>query len=308
MELAYIEHADFLKHEMGAGHPECPERILTIEKALLDAGMFWAIRRYPAPEASDKDLLLAHSPRHLELLTKVSPKSGYLHIDMDTAMNPHTLTAAKRAAGAGLLGLDLVLANKHKKVFCAVRPPGHHAERDKAMGFCFFNNIAIAAKAAVQRHGLSRVAVVDFDVHHGNGTEDILANDPSVLICSSFQSPFYPYASFCKVCPNIVNTELSPGTSSKEFRKKISETWLPKLDDFKPQLLLISAGFDAVDEDPLAELKLLPEDFGWITQKLCEVADRHAGGRIVSMLEGGYNLSKLGQCALEHVKNLLEFK
>jgi acetoin utilization deacetylase AcuC-like enzyme len=227
-----------------------------------------------------------------------------VHIDPDTAMNRHTWHAALRAAGAGVLAVDLVMAGEVQNAFCAVRPPGHHAERSNAMGFCFFNNIAVAAKHALKVHGLARVAIVDFDVHHGNGTEECFRNDMQVLMVSTFQHPFYPYSGTDHPAPNMVNIPLPGGTGGDEFCQVVNDLWLPRLREFKPEMIFISAGFDAHYEDDLGGLKLLEKDFAWVTEQIRQIADETAQGRIVSMLEGGYVLSALARSVAAHIKVL----
>jgi len=227
-----------------------------------------------------------------------------VHLDPDTAMNPHSLRAALRAAGAAVLATDLVMRGEAESAFCSVRPPGHHACRARPMGFCIFNNVAIAARHARFAHGAQRVAIIDFDVHHGNGTEDIFQNDAHVLMASTFQHPFYPYSGTDDPAPNMVNVPLAAGAGSREFREAVLESWLPALDGFKPQLVLFSAGFDAHAEDDMAMLRLSDADYAWVTQQVKGVADRHAQGRIVSLLEGGYALSALGRSVVQHVRVL----
>jgi acetoin utilization deacetylase AcuC-like enzyme len=234
-----------------------------------------------------------------------SPAEGLAYLDPDTAMCPDTLEAALRAAGANVLAVDLVMGRAVRRAFCNVRPPGHHAERDQAMGFCFFNNVAVGAAHAMDAHGLERVAILDFDVHLGNGTEDIFRDDSRVLLCSSYQYPLYPDMNPASVPGRIVNCPLPPGSGSEVFRAAVTEHWLPALEAFAPQMLFISAGFDAHAADPLAELKLSGEDYGWVTERACEIADRHAAGRIVSTLEGGYDLPALATSAAIHIEKLL---
>jgi acetoin utilization deacetylase AcuC-like enzyme len=217
-------------------------------------------------------------------------------------MNPFTLQAALRAAGAAVLGIDLVLSGKFSASFCSVRPPGHHACRSRSMGFCIFNNVAVAVRHAVHEHGLERVAVIDFDVHHGNGTEDIFEDDEHVLMASIFQHPFYPYSGADDPARNMVNVPLPAGAGSREFREAVTQAWIPALDEFEPELVVFSAGFDAHVEDDMAMLRFTDADYGWVTQQVKAVAERHAQGRMVSMLEGGYALSALGRSAVQHIK------
>jgi acetoin utilization deacetylase AcuC-like enzyme len=237
-------------------------------------------------------------------IREVAPESGTVHLDPDTAMNPHSLNAALRAAGAAVLAVDLVMQKKASAAFCAVRPPGHHACRARPMGFCIFNNVAVAARHAVHAHATERVAIIDFDVHHGNGTEDIFENDSHVLMASTFQHPFYPYCGTEDPAPNMVNVPLPAGAGSKHFREAVTRRWLPALDDFGPQLVIFSAGFDAHAEDEMAMLEFKDADYGWVTEQVKAVAERHAQGRIVSMLEGGYALSALGRSVVQHVRVL----
>ena len=249
--------------------------------------------------------MLAHSEDYVDMIHQKSPSSGSVQLDPDTAMNEYSLDASLRAAGAGIMAVDMVCKAEAKNAFCLTRPPGHHAERTQAMGFCFFGNIAIAARHAIQQHGLERVAILDFDVHHGNGTEDIVDGDPNILFCSSFQHPFYPGNYRNNVNNQRVNVPLASGSNSADFRHAISQNWLPALESYKPQMLFVSAGFDAHAEDPLANISLLDDDFVWITSQITDIADRYCDGRIVSMLEGGYALPALSRCATAHVRGLM---
>lgn len=305
MAIAYLSHPDCLLHDMGHHHPEQPARLSAINDRLLACGLELVLRHYDAPEATPEQLALAHAPGYLETLNAKHPSEGIVWLDGDTAINPHSLRAARRAAGAVIKAVDLVLDDEARRAFCAVRPPGHHAERDRAMGFCLYNNIALGALHALENRGLSRVAVVDFDVHHGNGTEHILAGDSRLLFCSTFQHPFYPHSGHDCGAANVVNTPLARGAGSAEFRQAIEDTWLPRLHDFAPELLMISAGFDAHQADDMAGLNLVDADYGWITEQLCAVADRHCEGRIVSSLEGGYDLHALARSVEAHLKAFL---
>lgn len=301
---AFISHRDCHLHDMGSYHPESPARLSAISDHMIAQGLDHYFAFYDAPLASFEQLLRVHSAFHLERLKRNSPALGIVHLDPDTAMNPHTWNAALRSAGAGVLGVDLVMSREVQNAFCAVRPPGHHAERANAMGFCFFNNIAVAAAHALKAHGLSRVAVIDFDVHHGNGTEDCFKNNEQVLMISMFQHPFYPYSGTDHPAPNMLNVPLPSGTNSDEFRQMVNEVWLPRLREFKPEFIFISAGFDAHHEDDLGGMKLHERDFSWVSEQLKQVADETAQGRIVSMLEGGYVLSALARCVTAHIKVL----
>ncbi|MEO8718014.1 MAG: histone deacetylase family protein [Burkholderiales bacterium] len=304
MAIAFLTHADCLKHEMGASHPERPERLTAIEDQLIASGIGQFLARHDAPLATDEQLTRVHPIEYVRAIRDAAPQSGTVHLDPDTAMNPYSLQAALRAAGAAVRATDLVLGGEAEAAFCSVRPPGHHACRARSMGFCIFNNVAVAARHALEAHGLERVAIIDFDVHHGNGTEDIFQNDARVLMASTFQHPFYPYCGTDDPAPNMVNVPLPAGAGSKQFRAAVSEAWMPALDGFRPQLVIISAGFDAHVEDDMAMLSFTDQDYAWVTQQIKAVADRHAGGRVVSMLEGGYALSALGRSVVQHLRAL----
>ncbi|HYX66148.1 MAG TPA: histone deacetylase family protein [Burkholderiales bacterium] len=301
---AYITHPDCLKHDMGAYHPERPARLAAIEDQLIASGIGQHLVRYEAPLATDEQLARVHPADYVQAIRETAPSEGTVHLDPDTAMNAFTMHAALRAAGAGVLAVDLVMKGEASTVFCAVRPPGHHACRARAMGFCIFNNVAVAARHAIEAHGLERVAVIDFDVHHGNGTEDIFEGDERVLMASTFQHPFYPYCGTEAPAPNMVNVPLAAGAGSREFREAVREAWLPALEDFRPQLVLFSAGFDAHAEDDMAMLRFTDADYGWVTEQLQPIAERYAEGRMVSLLEGGYALSALGRSAVQHIRVL----
>jgi len=290
---------------MGPYHPECPDRLTAIGDRLIAAGIDGYLRHYTAPRATREQIARVHGARYIDEIERASPKDGLTFVDPDTALNPHTLDAAFHAAGAAVKAVDLVMTNECTTAFCAVRPPGHHAERSRAMGFCLFNNVAIGAAHALAEHGLSRVAIVDFDVHHGNGTEEIFTGDHRVLMVSTFQHPLYPYCGLDNDDPKMVNIPLSPGSGGEEFRAAVRDRWLPALDEHRPELIFVSAGFDAHREDPLANLKLVEGDYAWVTRELAQVAARHASGRIVSSLEGGYSLSALGRSVAEHVRELV---
>jgi acetoin utilization deacetylase AcuC-like enzyme len=304
MATAFITHADCAKHDMGAHHPECPQRLSAIEDQLIASGVSDFLVRFDAPLAHEEQLARVHPADYVRAIHDVAPRSGTVHLDPDTAMNPYSLQAALRAAGAAVLGVDLVMRGQAENAFCSVRPPGHHACRTRPMGFCIFNNVAVAARHALAAHGLERVAIVDFDVHHGNGTEDVFAGDPQVLMVSTFQHPFYPYSGTEDPASNMVNVPLAAYSGSQDFHAAVLDVWLPALERFRPQMVLFSAGFDAHDEDDMAMLRLRDADYGWVTEQVKAVADRHAGGRIVSTLEGGYALSALGRSVVQHVKVL----
>ncbi|GHD14808.1 histone deacetylase [Halioglobus japonicus] len=305
MNIAYISHPTCELHDMGSYHPEQPARLSAINDRLIASGLDMALQRYDASAAQRDQLLHAHSSRHVDHLFAQSPEIGSVSVDPDTTMNPYSLQAALLAAGAVIQGVDLVMGEKTRQVFCGVRPPGHHAERDKAMGFCLFNNIAVGAYHALEHHGLERVAIVDFDVHHGNGTEDIVAGDERILFCSTFQHPFYPHSGEACEAANVVNSPLPAGSDGESFRAAVNSHWLPALEAFAPQLIFISAGFDAHQADPLADFQLVDEDFAWVTRQLCQQALASADGRIVSSLEGGYDLHALARSVEAHLKALL---
>ena len=305
MPVAFISHPDCLLHDMGQWHPESPARLHAISDQLIASGLELSLRHYKAPLAKRDQLARVHTAAYVDDIFAHAPTQGMRLLDMDTSMNPHSLNAALRAAGSGILAVDLLLANEISAAFCSVRPPGHHAERARAMGFCIFNNIAVATAHAFAAHQLDRIAIVDFDVHHGNGTEDIFQHDARVLYCSTFQHPFYPHSGADTRNPHIVNVPLATGSRGDQFRAAVTDHWLPALQAHRPQLLLISAGFDAHREDDMAGLGLVEEDYTWVTTQLRELAAQHCHGRIVSMLEGGYALSALGRSVVAHIKALL---
>ena len=299
-------HSACLEHDPGIGHPESPARLRAVLQA-LDDPRFAAIERVEAPRAIREQLERVHGAEYVDYIFASSPSQGQVQLDPDTVMSPGSLEAALRAAGAACAATDAVLARETRRAFCAVRPPGHHATRDETMGFCIFNSVAAAAAHALGAHRFERVAIVDFDVHHGNGTQAIFRHDPRVLYASSHQMPLYPGTGDASEhgAGNIFNAPLPPGAGSIEFRAVWDRTLLPELDLFRPQLLLISAGFDAHVRDPLAQLQLETGDYAWITQRLVELANRHADGRIVSALEGGYDLEALRECTAAHVAALM---
>jgi acetoin utilization deacetylase AcuC-like enzyme len=303
--LRLYTHPACLAHDPGPEHPESPSRLRAILRA-LDHDRFAAVDRIEAPRATREQLLRVHTAEHVERILAITPDAGTVRLDEDTLMSPGSAEAALRAAGAAVAAVDAVIANGGH-AFCAVRPPGHHATHDRAMGFCLFNNIAVAAAHAMEEHGLRRIAIADFDVHHGNGTQDIFERDGRVLFISSHQSPLYPESGSPDECGvgNIVNAPLSPGDGSYEFRELWEGALLPRLYAFKPQLVLVSAGFDAHRADPLAQLRLGVEDYAWITGRLVDLAHAHAGGRLVSTLEGGYDLQALAASVGAHVAELM---
>ena len=301
MAIAYISHSDCLLHDMGL-HPEQPARLNAINDRIIASGLDMALRQYDAPLVDRELLNVVHEPMYVDRIHSMAPEDGTVWVDGDTAMNKHTLQAALRAAGAVQLGVELVMKGDAVQVFCGVRPPGHHAEQNKAMGFCFFNNVAVGAYHALNNYHLKRVAIVDFDVHHGNGTEDIVSGDDRILFCSTFQHPFYPGTGHESTASNVVNAPLPEGAGSMPFREAIDLYWLPRLQAFEPELILISAGFDAHQADDMAGLNLVDADYAWVTRRLCEQAERSAQGRIVSSLEGGYELHALARSVEAHIK------
>ena len=303
---AFITHRDCWLHEMGSFHPECPDRLAAINDRLIAAGLDLYLSFYDAPLATEEQIVRAHAKEYLAELIDSAPEQGIRHLDPDTAMSPNTMKAALRSAGAGVLATDLVLKGEIENAFCAVRPPGHHAERAKAMGFCFLNNVAIAARHALEAHGLQRVAVIDFDVHHGNGTENIFRDDPRVLMVSIFQHPFYPYSGTETPSANMVNVPVPAGTRGDAFRQVVSDVWLPALREYRPEMLFVSAGFDAHYEDDMGSCGLVESDYVWVTDQLKELAAECGHKRIVSILEGGYSLSAMGRSAVAHIKSLAD--
>jgi acetoin utilization deacetylase AcuC-like enzyme len=314
-KTGYFTHPSCWKHEMGQGHPECPERLDAIQDRLLITGVDLGLTAIEAPEAPLTDIELAHDRMYIAAFRGTSDRliedmqaggPAYAHLDADTAINAHTWKAALASAGAAIAATDAVLAGELENAFCAVRPPGHHAMRKAAQGFCFFNNVAIAAKYALERHGLKRVAVVDFDVHHGNGTEDILSGDDRALMVSFFQHPFYPFSGTDHPASNMVNVPVPAYTKGMEVRELVETYWVPRLEAFKPELIFISAGFDAHREDDMGQMGLTEQDYSWITYRMREIAQRHAKGRIVSCLEGGYDLSAMSRSVEAHLRVLAD--
>lgn len=305
MLSAYITHPDCTRHEMGPHHPECPERLGAINDMLLTKGLLDYMAPYDAEPATVDQLERAHAALYVQELFAASPTEGYHHVDPDTSMNPHTLQAALRAAGAVVQATDLVLGGKAPSAFCNIRPPGHHAERDSAQGFCFFNNVAVGIRHALDVHGLQRVALIDFDVHHANGSQDILMGDERVLMCSIYEKGLFPDSGDAHDGPNMVNVGLPARMGSDAFREAVVEQWLPALDAFAPQLIYVSAGFDAHREDDMGNLALVEADYAWVTQQIMRLADRHCRGRVISCLEGGYALSALARSTAAHVRSLI---
>jgi acetoin utilization deacetylase AcuC-like enzyme len=304
----YLCHPAALAHQTPTGHPERPDRIRAIERILEDE-RFSGLVREQAPEADLKVAALAHPSRYVEAIAQAAPKEGLVGIDADTTMSPGTMEAVMRGVGGAVRAVDEVMEGRAKNAFSAMRPPGHHAERMRAMGFCFFNNAAVAARHAQKAHGAERVAIIDWDVHHGNGTQDIFWSDASVMYCSTHQMPLYPGTGARSERGDhdtIVNAPLAPGDGGDRFREAFEAAILPRLDAFRPDLVIVSAGFDAHWRDPLANLQLTEADFAWATLKLMDLAERHAGGRLVSLLEGGYDLEGLSKSVAAHVTALMQ--
>ncbi len=307
MTTAILTHDAFSRHQTPYGHPERVQRIAAVREA-LEAPEFRSLRREDAPEASRGQLELAHPPAYVDALRGAEPTTGTVHLDADTAMSPGSLEAATRAVGAVCRGVDLVMSGECSNAFCAVRPPGHHAERARAMGFCLFASAAIGALHARRQHGITRVAILDFDVHHGNGTQDIVSADPEIFFASTHQMPLFPGtgAASERGVGNIVNAPLAPFDGSDEFRAAWNGQILPRAKAFRPELVIVSAGFDAHAEDPLGQLRLQDRDFEWITREILALARSEAGGRVVSTLEGGYDLGALARSTAAHVRALME--
>lgn len=298
--VAYLTHADCAKHALGPWHPESPERVVAVDAALRAVPWFDELLEIAVPHATIDQLARAHTREHIDRIRDATPRSGVAWLDPDTGLNLHSWNAALAAAGAAVRAVDAVIGGEAQRAFCNVRPPGHHAETDRAMGFCLFNNIAVGIHHALAAHGLARVALVDFDVHHGNGSEDIFRNESRVMLFSSFRHPFYPYSG-AQPHPGFVPIPLDAGTDGRRFRAVAERDMLPALDAFEPELICISAGFDAHRDDPIGGLDLVEADYVWISRELCALAGRYAQGRVVSVLEGGYDLDALGRSVVAHV-------
>ncbi|MET1414118.1 histone deacetylase family protein [Roseibium sp. HPY-6] len=307
MSTLVLHHSCYVDHLTPLGHPERPDRIRAIDR-ILEHEKFQSLERDHAPVAALEDIARAHPMAYIDQLHRLAPDEGVARVDADTTMSPGTWEAALRGAGGACRAVDEVLTKKVSNAFSASRPPGHHAEKERAMGFCFFNNVAVAARYAQEKHGIGRVAIIDFDVHHGNGTQDIFWDDASVMYCSTHQMPLYPgsgAATETGEANTIVNVPLAPGEDGLAFKEAMEVAILPRLDDFAPELVIISAGFDAHARDPLGGLNLLEADFAWATRVLMDVADKHSDGAVISVLEGGYDLEGLARSTAAHVMTLM---
>lgn len=308
MTVAVITHSHCTLHDNGTPHhPESADRLGAINNRMIMSGVDWIARHYDSHCAEREHLTRVHDEDYIDRVYATSPTEGFALLDGDTGMNPHSLDAALHGAGAVIMAVDLVMAGTHKHAFCAIRPPGHHAGRNVAAGFCIFNNVAVGAAHAMEVYGIERIAIIDFDVHHGDGTEAIFKNEPRVMFFSSFQHPFYPFSGADTNLPNIKNLPMPSGTGGAAWREAIEAQWLPAMREFKPELVMISAGFDSHAEDDMGGFNLLERDYVWITRELCQIAKEFAEGRVVSCLEGGYELSPLARSATMHIKELAEF-
>jgi acetoin utilization deacetylase AcuC-like enzyme len=304
LRTAFISHHRCRDHDTGGGHPENARRLTAIDDRFVATGLADVLSHVEAPVVTEEQLRRVHQSDYLELLQRVIPADGYARLDPDTVVSRGSLPAARLAAGAVVAAVDLVAGGAIRTAFCSVRPPGHHAESDLAMGFCLYNNVAVGAAHALEAHGLERIAVVDFDVHHGNGTEEIFDGDPRVLFCSTFQHPFFPYTPLRENTANRISVPLEAGSGSKAFRTAVNQDWLPALRRFRPQMVFVSAGFDGHRDDDMAELNLTDADYHWVGRQILEVAAEFAEGRVVSVLEGGYELDSLARCVEDHVRLL----
>jgi acetoin utilization deacetylase AcuC-like enzyme len=305
LRTAYISHAACHRHDTGDGHPENARRISAIEDRFIASGLFDVLRQFDAPEVTSTQLLRVHTREHLDAVEAMVPENGYARLDPDTVISKDSLAAALRAAGAVVKGVDLVIGGEMESAFCGVRPPGHHAESQRAMGFCLYNNIAVGAAHALELHGIEKIAIVDFDVHQGNGTEEIFSADERVLFCSTFQHPFFPFTPPLPNAANRVNVPLDATAKSTEFRAAVNQHWLPALERFEPQMIFVSAGFDAHVDDDMSYVSLTDADFRWVSEQIVDVAARFSWNRIVSALEGGYELNSLARCVETHVRVLM---
>jgi acetoin utilization deacetylase AcuC-like enzyme len=303
-KTAFISHPDTLLHVMDGNHPESPARITAIKNSVLASDLKQTLQFYDAPLATQSQLKRAHTSEYVEYIHHIAPKAGLVRLDGDTAMGPMSLSAALHASGAVILATDLVMSGKADNAFCCVRPPGHHAGRANSAGFCIFNHVAVGVAHVLEKHQIKRAAIIDFDVHHGDGTEDIFKMNPMVMLCSTFQHPFYPHRGAETRSNNMINVPMSARANGEDFRKVFETEFKPALEAFKPEIVFVSAGFDAHINDPLADLALTTNDYIWITEFIKKIANKHAESRIVSSLEGGYHLPSLSESAWAHINSL----
>ncbi|WP_019898136.1 histone deacetylase family protein [Methylotenera mobilis] len=305
MTTAFITHPDTLLHIMDGNHPESPARITAIKNYLIKQDVYNHLAIYESPVATDAQLAKVHSTDYIARIRALSPKAGLVRLDPDTAMGPMSLSATLHASGAAILATDLVMQGKAANAFCCTRPPGHHAGRANSAGFCIFNHVAVGVAHALTQYKVKRVAIIDFDVHHGDGTEDIFKYNPQVMLCSTFQHPFYPHRGFDSRTKTMINVPLAANADGKKYQQAFSHEFLPALNQFKPEIIYVSAGFDAHVDDPLAGMNLIDQDYIWMTEFIKQVAKQHAQGRIVSLLEGGYHLPALAKAASAHITSLM---
>ena len=305
MSTAYISHPDCHDHDTGENHPECAQRLSAIEDRFIELRLWDFLRSIDAPEVTQAQLLRVHTAAHLKNIEEKMPTHGYVRLDQDTVISPGTMKAARRAAGAVVAAVDLMMAGKVNNAFCGVRPPGHHAESNRPLGFCIYNNIAVGAAHAMEEHGLKKIAILDFDVHQGNGTEDIFIDDDRVLYCSIFQHPFFPFTSPPENSDRVISIPLDATAKSAEFRSAISDHWLPALERFQPEMIFVSAGFDAHRDDEMSHVSLTDADFRWVAEQIVQAAELSARGRVVSALEGGYETVSLARCVETHMRVLM---
>jgi len=306
VKTAYITHPDCHDHDTGSAHPESAQRLSAIEDSFIEHRLWDFLKSVDAPEVTREQLLRVHTPRHLENIEAMMPQTGYARLDQDTVISPGSLRAAKRAAGAVIKAVDLLMDGTLDSAFCGVRPPGHHAESDRVLGFCLYNNIAVGAAYAMDVHGLEKIAILDFDVHQGNGTEDIFVGDDRVLYCSIFQHPFFPFTPPPENSERVISIPLDATAKSAQFRMAIFDKWLPALERFKPEMIFVSAGFDAHQDDDMSHVSLTDGDFRWVAEQIVEVARRHASNRVISVLEGGYEIHSLARCVETHIRVLMD--
>ena len=305
LSTAYISHPDCHAHDTGEGHPEDARRLSAIEDKFISSALWDFIRGFDAPDVTRAQLLRVHTAEHIENMEAAMPQQGYARLDLDTVVSPGTMKAAKRAAGAVVLAVDLLMSGEMNNAFCGIRPPGHHAESDRAMGFCVYNNLAVGVAHVLEEYRLKRVAIVDFDVHQGNGTEDIFIGNDRVLYCSIFQHPFFPFTPPPENSERCISIPLEATAKSAEFRAAVSDHWLPALERFQPEMIFISAGFDAHRDDDMSSVSLTDADFKWVAEQIVRMAELSASGRIISVLEGGYELQSLARCVETHMRVLM---